>query len=406
MNILLEMAQVMLIMLIRMVSLKKTVVIKLVASLKLDFINVDIDNYKEGVNKIINIIKDKWPLDRLKYKEYNGGLTNKLIGISLINNEDDSSDISDNDVVLCRIFGNGTDKFIDRSLELNNMKLLYDLKIGSKLYCQFNNGICYEYINGIIINHDLLQDESVFSKVAKLVAKYHLIQPQSKSNGNDEINKKEPLLFNKINELLHLVPDKYENNLNGKRKDLIKLIPNKEELIKQVNYIKEYLINYLNKSSMLNNIVFSHNDLLLANIIYDKTVEDTSKQISFIDYEYSGYNYQAYDIANHFNEYAGTDNVNFDLYPSKEYQFKWLDYYLSSYLKDNGHSSSKSVDESLINDLYKQVNKFALASHLFWGIWSIVQASCSNMMILILSIMLIYVLMNIASVKMNLLIYN
>lgn len=27
--------------------------------------------------------------------------------------------------------------------------------------------------------------------------------------------------------------------------------------------------------------------------------------MQFIDYEYSGYNYLAYDIGNHFNEFAG-----------------------------------------------------------------------------------------------------
>lgn len=48
-------------------------------------------------------------------------------------------------------------------------------------------------------------------------------------------------------------------------------------------------------------IVFAHNDLLLGNVIYNKD-EGT---ISFIDYEYAMYNYQAYDIANHFNEFVG-----------------------------------------------------------------------------------------------------
>lgn len=37
--------------------------------------------------------------------------------------------------------------------------------------------------------------------------------------------------------------------------------------------------------------------------------------VQFIDYEYSGYNYLAYDIGNHFNEFAGkiqglTNGVN------------------------------------------------------------------------------------------------
>lgn len=33
-----------------------------------------------------------------------------------------------------------------------------------------------------------------------------------------------------------------------------------------------------------------------------------SGNVKFIDYEYAGYNYQAYDIGNHFNEFAGWYN--------------------------------------------------------------------------------------------------
>lgn len=31
--------------------------------------------------------------------------------------------------------------------------------------------------------------------------------------------------------------------------------------------------------------------------------------VRFIDYEYSSYNYQAFDIGNHFNEFAGLPNL-------------------------------------------------------------------------------------------------
>lgn len=48
-------------------------------------------------------------------------------------------------------------------------------------------------------------------------------------------------------------------------------------------------------------IVFAHNDLLLGNVIYNQD-EGT---IAFIDYEYATYNYQGFDIANHFNEFVG-----------------------------------------------------------------------------------------------------
>ena len=30
-----------------------------------------------------------------------------------------------------------------------------------------------------------------------------------------------------------------------------------------------------------------------------------SDQVTFIDYEYAGYNYEAYDLGNHFDEFAG-----------------------------------------------------------------------------------------------------
>lgn len=54
-------------------------------------------------------------------------------------------------------------------------------------------------------------------------------------------------------------------------------------------------------------IVFSHNDLLLTNIILrrDAAAQGQPVSVAFIDYEYAMLNYQAFDIANHFIEFAG-----------------------------------------------------------------------------------------------------
>ncbi|KAL7669444.1 hypothetical protein ACOME3_010099 [Neoechinorhynchus agilis] len=56
--------------------------------------------------------------------------------------------------------------------------------------------------------------------------------------------------------------------------------------------------------------VFCHNDLLAKNIILPPNCSTNQNNhehfnVHFIDYEYSGYNFAAYDIANHLNEYAG-----------------------------------------------------------------------------------------------------
>lgn len=52
--------------------------------------------------------------------------------------------------------------------------------------------------------------------------------------------------------------------------------------------------------------MFAHNDLLLGNVIYT----ESTNTVTFIDYEYSDFNYQAFDIANHFAEFVGKINVN------------------------------------------------------------------------------------------------
>jgi ethanolamine kinase len=113
-------------------------------------------------------------------------------------------------------------------------------------------------------------------------------------------------------------------------------------------------------------IVFSHNDLLSGNII----INEETDEIRFIDFEYAGPNYQAFDIANHFNEWAGFE-ADYSRYPNKKQQYEFYSNYLREY---NGVEPS----ESDLYTLYKQVNKFALVSHFFWGSWSLVQASISK----------------------------
>jgi len=111
-------------------------------------------------------------------------------------------------------------------------------------------------------------------------------------------------------------------------------------------------------------VVFCHNDLLSANIIK----QDNSVQ--FIDYEYGCYNYRGFDIGNHFNEWAGFE-CDYSKYPSKAVQMVWIRHYLKAFY--NNEPSAIEVDQ-----VYKEANKFALASHFYWGLWGLVQAELSN----------------------------
>ncbi|KAL8222308.1 UNVERIFIED_CONTAM: hypothetical protein K2H54_075473 [Gekko kuhli] len=83
-----------------------------------------------------------------------------------------------------------------------------------------------------------------------------------------------------------------------------------------------------------------------------------SSDVQFIDYEYSGYNYLAYDIGNHFNEFAGVSEVDYSLYPSRKLQEQWLRAYLEAYKEYKGFGTN--VTEKEVEVLYVQVNQFAL----------------------------------------------
>ena len=75
----------------------------------------------------------------------------------------------------------------------------------------------------------------------------------------------------------------------------MELIPPKSKLEEEHASLKREL------SALGSPVVFCHNDLLLANVIYNSK----KKTVTFIDYEYSNVNYQAFDIGNHFAEFAG-----------------------------------------------------------------------------------------------------
>ena len=72
--------------------------------------------------------------------------------------------------------------------------------------------------------------------------------------------------------------------------------------------------------------------------------------ITLIDFEYAANNYRAWDIANHFNEFAGFDfNIQKD-YPTKERRLEFLKYYVKGYYR-HGCSSSREHLTDVVGDV-------------------------------------------------------
>ena len=116
-------------------------------------------------------------------------------------------------------------------------------------------------------------------------------------------------------------------------------------------------------------VVYCHNDLLAPNVLLS-TSEAAPGELYLIDFEYGSYNYRGFDLGNHFNEWAGFD-CEYWRYPDDAQQRAFLAAYAGGEAGPAPAAHSPEVDALVV-----EANVFSLASHLYWGIWALIQAKC------------------------------
>ncbi|KAM9594790.1 ethanolamine kinase 2 isoform 2-T2 [Morphnus guianensis] len=316
-------------------------------------IAVDEGDVLPGALRLMRELRPGWEPARVKTKLFTDGITNKLVACY--------TDEGMADAVLVRVYGRKTELFVDRETELRNFQVLRAHGCAPDLYCAFQNGLCYQFLPGIALGPDHVRDPHIFRLVAQEMARVHAIH----ANGSFP----KPILWQKLHKYLTLVKTDLSPKVSNP--SLQQDVPSLEMLEHELAWMKETL------SQLGSPVVLCHNDLLCKNIIYDGTQE----HVRFIDYEYTGYNYQAFDIGNHFNEFAGVKEVDYRLYPSKETQLQWLRSYLQAYkqlTQGNQGGMGVAVSEEELEALYVQVNKFSLASHFLWACWGLIQDKYST----------------------------
>jgi len=295
------------------------------------------DTVKQGCIKVLMKVRPDWPSSELNLKMFTDGLTNKLVGAWYKDKKD---------LVLVRIYGEDTDKFIDRDNEKRNMKKLEEGGCGSKLYASFTNGLSYEFVAGDTLELEKLFDPQVYREVARSMARIHKLP----------IETEQLEMWNFLEKLLKLYPDKFNDS---KKQEMFQThLLTKNQLKQEVANLKERL------ASTKSPIVFCHNDAMPANMVLKE-----DKTIALIDMEYAGPNHAAYDLANLFNEYIGCDEfLDYKRnYPNECLVRDWIYHYLAEFSGD-----VPSKDE--ICSLYQEVGMFSICGHLIWSTWAVIQA--------------------------------
>ncbi|XP_054289686.1 choline/ethanolamine kinase isoform X2 [Macrosteles quadrilineatus] len=296
----------------------------------------------------------------ISVKRISGGLSNWLYQVSFTKPLVKPAEPSQ---VLLRLYGQTHGERALESLITDSVifTLLSERNLGPKLHGIFPGGRIEEYIPARPLRTLELADDKLSRQIATKMAAVHAM--------NVPINKEPRWLWDTTNRWLQNI-DEGQMKENQVDESPIAEVLYKLDLKREVSWLKEHLIK------LKSPVVFCHNDMQEGNILLREDLEDPT--IVLIDFEYCSYNYRGFDIANHFIEwiydYTEAEHPNFRVvkenYPSRDQMLVFLEQY--------AHSVPGQHAPVCLDTLIREVRNFTLASHLFWGLWGMVNAKRSQ----------------------------
>ncbi|OOQ85422.1 putative ethanolamine kinase [Penicillium brasilianum] len=361
------------------------------------------------------------PGNKIEFVRFTDGITNTLLKI--INRKAGLTDEEiDNDAVLMRAYGNGTEILIDRESmrnyprtssqepflppslpssslqpalnlapcdkppwlalrETTSHALLASRGLAPPLLARFNNGLLYRFIRGKPCGHEDLVTPPIFRGVARKLAQWHAVLPNTGAGSapTNGVEKHDtdltPIQTRRAGPSMWAVLQRWVLALP---------VATPEQQARRLTLQKEleWVVGQLDDGVGIgeDGLVFAHCDLLCANVIVlpdDAGVqtEDGIAPVNFIDYEYAVPAPAAFDIANHLAEWIGYD-CDYNMIPTRSVRRQFLTEYTKSYCENRGLDASSQAE--IVDRLYQDVDRFRGIPGLYWGVWALIQAQISQ----------------------------
>lgn len=327
-----------------------------------------------------------------------GGLSNHLLLVTLptlLINDPEMRKTPVSQFFLIRISAKPFESVVDgRTLNDQYKEMvischLAEHDIGPQCYGRFLNGRIEEYYpNMRTLDCKELSSPKFFFQIAKHMAKFHLTQVSYVSTA-DTFNGLNGEIWSRVDEWINEL--KEIGTFSGQEMQLLQIICDEwiwvrtsiEKQIKidhQDNDVLEVSKWIINARLFCSETVFCHMDLQSLNILTPSNdfLDSESPLIRLIDFEYSGFNARAVDIANTFCECCDMNNLNAmyeDQYPTDEMQKIFFREYIQVY---NYELNQKLDDNNAWNDflmtMISEVGKYSIVSHIGWAAWSLLQS--------------------------------
>ncbi|KAK3051601.1 hypothetical protein LTR09_007256 [Extremus antarcticus] len=355
----------------------------------LTFDNADAD---ESALELAYALNPSWKHTegRVEVVRFTDGITNTLSKATKIWPGRTESQ-NDDDSILMRAYGEGTDVIIDREREMKAHTLLASMDLAPPLLARFNNGLMYKFVQGDVCTPEDLRRPEVYRQTAKLLGQWHGTLPVSAITRTPDLDVEADQRHCGVKNGKHTRP---MPNIWSVMQSWISALPNGTEKERERNKLLDGELAELSERFGETpgidgkDYIFSHTDLLAGNVIIQKPSgvelpngQNKERPVSFIDYEYSTPGPAAFDIANHFAEWAGFD-CDHGAVPTKSQRRDFLKHYVGSFrfhsisLTD---TASYEIDfQKDIDQLYNQIDQFRGLPGFYWGIWALIQATISQ----------------------------
>ena len=148
--------------------------------------------------KLLPVVRPHWNPDKLGHSVFSGGISNFLAGIYEEGKKNE-------DMVLIRIDGQGTEIFINRDSETVVMVALHRAGLSPPLYCRLKNSICYGFVKGRHFEVGEMRDGAMMRRTTRALAKLHAVEIPAPLRGQ------KPQVWAKCDEWLGLLPKEYKD---------------------------------------------------------------------------------------------------------------------------------------------------------------------------------------------------
>ncbi|KAF3762284.1 kinase-like protein [Cryphonectria parasitica EP155] len=373
------------------------------------FTNNDSD---ASARSLILALRPDWssPDSSIEFVRFTDGITNTLLK-AVHRRPGLSKDDVDREAILLRAYGNGTDLIIDRARETQNHELLMQHGLAPELLARFENGMMYRFIRGTVTHPEGLRRRDVYLAVARRLAQWHATVPclPGKTHLSEKMNGHAADVlkcvdagsrtFETLQEAVDgACPGKRAPNIWTVMQKWIFALPTDTQAQKERQALLQRelarLVAELSPRPGLGSdgLVFAHCDLLCGNVIVlpkgeatslpdipapvstTSNADDESVSVTFIDYEYAVPSPAAFDLANHFAEWGGFD-CDFSVLPTRSQRREFVAEYVRSYFALAGGAYDHDAEVQRLTaevDVYRGVPGF------YWGIWSLIQATISQ----------------------------